>query len=33
MDRINKDRNAYKSLIVKGFIQILSELNRKLEHI
>lgn len=33
MERINKERNAYKSLIVKGFIQILQELNRKLEHI
>lgn len=33
MERVNKERNAYRSLIVKGFIQILQELNRKLEHI
>jgi dynein heavy chain len=33
MERINKDRNAYRALIVKGFINILQELNRKLETI
>jgi dynein heavy chain len=33
MERINKERNAYRSLIVKGFIQTLQELNRKLEYI
>jgi hypothetical protein len=33
MERINKDRNAFRSLVVKGFIGILQELNRKLEHI
>jgi len=33
MERINKERNAYKSLIIKGFIGILQDLNRKLEHI
>ena len=33
MERINKERNCYRSLIVKGFIGILQELNKKLEHI
>ncbi len=33
MERINKEKNAYRALIVKGFINILQELNRKLEHI
>lgn len=33
MERISKERNAYRALIVKGFINILQELNRKLEHI
>ena len=30
---INKDRNAYRALNVKGFINILQELNKKLEYI
>lgn len=33
MDRINKDRNAVKALIVKGFLNTLQELNKKLEQI
>ena len=33
MDRINKDRNALKALIIKGFIPTLQELNKKLENI
>ena len=33
MERINKDRNAVKALIVKGFIATLQELNKKLEQI
>ncbi len=33
MERINKDRNAYRALNVKGFINILQELNKKLEYI
>ena len=33
MERINKDRNAYRALIVKGFINILQDLNKKLEYI
>ena len=31
MERINKDRNALKSLKVKGFPETLKELNKKLE--
>jgi dynein heavy chain len=33
MERINKDRNAYRALNVKGFINILQDLNKKLEYI
>jgi dynein heavy chain len=33
MERINKERNAYRALIVKGFINILQDLNKKLEYI
>jgi dynein heavy chain len=33
MERINKEKNAYRALIVKGFINILQELNKKLEYI
>ena len=33
MDRINKDRNAYRALNVKGFINILQDLNYKLESV
>lgn len=33
MERINKEKNAYRALIVKGFINILQELNKKLESI
>ena len=33
MERINKEKNAYRALIVKGFINILQELSRKLEFI
>ena len=33
MERINKERNALKALIVKGFITTLQELNKKLEQI
>lgn len=33
MERINREKNAYRALIVKGFINILTDLNRKLEHI
>lgn len=33
MERINKDRNAYRALNVKGFINILQDLNKKLEFI
>ncbi len=33
MERINKEKNAYRSLIVKGLIPTLQDLNKKLEHI
>ena len=33
MERLNKDRNAFKSLIVKGFIPTLQEMNKTLESI
>jgi hypothetical protein len=33
MERIKKEKNAYRALIVKGFIKILQELNKKLEYI
>jgi dynein heavy chain, axonemal len=32
MDRINKDRNCIRALIIKGFLQTLLELNHKFEH-
>lgn len=33
MDRINKERNCLRSLVVKGFLDTLNELNKKFENI
>lgn len=33
MERINKERNCLKALIVKGFLATLNELNKKFEGI
>jgi len=33
MERINKDRNALRALLIKNFLQLLQELNAKFEYI
>lgn len=33
MERINKDRNCLRALLVKTFLQTLNELNHKFEQI
>lgn len=33
MERINKEKNCLRSLIVKDFLKVLNDLNEKLEHI